>query len=218
MTCASCERPGGLELTERMLAAAGLPHAAHVLDVGCGAGATVAHLVDECGLRATGLDASEETLRQDREARPDLDFVAGRAEALPFADGSFDGVLCECVLSMVEHSGAVLAEMVRVLRPDGVLMLSDLYVREGGMTPADDGVAALGGRELTETRLAAAGLAVEAWEDQTVMLGRYIWDLAGTGAPLPPPRRRGASPGSGRRLGYFICVARSDGRAGKGAS
>jgi len=218
VTCVSCERPGGLELTGRMLAAAGLPHGAHILDVGCGAGATVAHLVDDGGFRATGLDTSEERLRQDREARPDLDFVAGRAEALPFADGSFDGVLCECVLSTVEDTGAVLSEMVRVLRRGGALMLSDLYVREGDLTPSDGGVAAFGGRETTETRLAATGLAVEVWEDQTGMLGRYIWDLAGTGAPVSPPRRRGARPGSGWRLGYFICVARSSGRAGEGAS
>ena len=53
--CGMCERPGGFELTDRALALARLSAGARVLDVGCGLGASVAHLVDHCGLRAVGL-------------------------------------------------------------------------------------------------------------------------------------------------------------------
>ena len=50
---ATCLRPGGLELTDRIVALARLPRGARVLDVGCGSGATVAHLADRHGLRHT---------------------------------------------------------------------------------------------------------------------------------------------------------------------
>lgn len=219
MTSVACLRPGGVELTDRLLAAAALPRGAGVLDVGCGAGATVAHLVDDCGLRATGLDASSDQVRQGREARPDLDFVVGRAEALPFADESYDGVLCECVLSTVDDVAAALCEFGRVLRPGGVVMLSDLYLRAGGEATPDGGTPCLGSRVTVEGLLAAAGLDVGVWEDQTGALGRYVWDLAGSVAPLPSvPGRLRARVASGRRFGYFLCVARSHRRAGKGAS
>lgn len=215
MTCCACERPGGLELTGRMLAAAGLPAGAAVLDVGCGAGASVAHLADEHGLRATGLDASSERVRRARGARPDLEFVTGRAEALPFEDAVFDAVLCECVLSTVDDAGVVVAEMARLLRPGGKLLLSDLYLLDGSTAPPGAVYPDLGRREAVEALLGGAGLAVVLWEDRTGALGRYLWDTAGSGAP--PPRHRPAGAGSGRRLGYFTCVARTSGPADKEA-
>ncbi len=67
-TVATCYRPGGMKLTDRTLAAATLPPGAAVLDVGCGAGATAAHLVDKHGLRLTGLDAADDRVRQCRKA------------------------------------------------------------------------------------------------------------------------------------------------------
>ena len=216
MTPVDCLRPGGLELTDRLVAAAALPPGAVVLDVGCGAGATVARLEDDHGLQAIGLDASGDRVRRAREARPDLVFTPGRAEALPYPDASFDGVLCECVLSTVDDAGAVMAEIGRVVRPRGAVMLSDLYVRAGSDTAPGGGMPSLGRREEVEALLAAAGLAMEVWEDQSAALGRYLWDLAGSGERRPPaPERRSAS-AAGRRFGYFICVARQTERAGKG--
>ena len=214
--CPSCLRPGGLELTERLVALAGLRPATAALDVGCGAGATVALLTDRFGLRVTGVDASDAQVRRARAARPDLEFVCGRAEALPFAAGAFDAALCECVLSTVGERGRVLAETARVLAPNGVLLLSDLYVREGTEETPAGALPSLGRRERVEDLLGAAGFVVETWSDQTGVLARYLWEVAGS------PPARAASPRSGealgeraqldrprpRRLGYFAVVAR----------
>lgn len=220
MTPTACLRPGGVELTDRLLAAAALRPRAAVLDVGCGDGASVAHLTDACGCRATGLDASAARIACAGEARPDLCFVTGLAEALPFAGASFDAVLCECVLSTVEDAGTVLAEMARVLRPGGALLASDVYARGDGKHPPASAPPTLGRRETVEALLAAAGLVVEVWEDQTWALGRYLWDLAGSRPPLPapPPAARSSRSAAGRQLGYFISVARPSGWAEKGAS
>jgi SAM-dependent methyltransferase len=213
----TCLHPGGLELTDRLLAAAGLRPGAAVLDVGCGAGVAVARLADYHGLQVTGLDASREGIEQAAEARPDLDFVAGRAEALPFPDASFDAVLCECVLSTLDDPGRALAEMARVLRPDGAALLSDVYVRSGSEAARDGAVAALGRRETVERLFEAAGLRPSTWNDESGVLGRYLWDLAGSlsARTAPPPERRAVT--GARRLGYFVCVARLESATVKGA-
>ncbi|HWQ10656.1 MAG TPA: methyltransferase domain-containing protein, partial [Holophaga sp.] len=111
-------RPGGLALTERALALCGFAAGARVLDLGCGTGATLARLA-QAGLRVLGLDVSASLLALARERRAPL--VSGRAEALPLAGDSLDGVFCECVLSAVADPEATVAEIARVLRPRGVL-------------------------------------------------------------------------------------------------
>ena len=210
-TCASaigCRRPGGLALTERLVATAALAPDAVVLDVGCGAGATVAHLADVHGLRAKGLDASPEQVAESRTARPDLDFVCGRAEALPFPDAAFDAVLCECVLSTLPAPALAVAEAARVLRIGGKALLSDVYVRAGSEAATCSKPAALGRKEAVDALLAAAGLRITWWEDASGALARYLWDRAeGNGHVSAPPPERRAPRAASHRPGYFACVA-----------
>jgi len=212
----ACLRPGGLELTDSVVDLARLPQGARVLDVGCGSGATVAHLAGARGLRVTGLDASAAQIVRARAAWPGLDVVEGRAEELPFAAGSFDAVLAECVLSTLPEPGFALREMRRVLSARGCVILTDVYDREGDGAPPRPGLPSLGRREAVEALLAGAGLEAESWEDHTGVLARLFWDMAGSAAApngaaprgravAPPPP--GARPG--RRLGYFACVARA---------
>ena len=214
-----CLRPGGLELTDRVVDLARLPRGARVLDVGCGSGVTVAHLAGTRGLRATGLDASAAQIGRARAAWPDLDLVEGRAEELPFEAGSFDAVLAECVLSTLAEPGLALREMSRVLSVRGCAILTDLYDRGGDGAPRP-GLPSLGRREAVEALLAGAGLGIETWEDHTGVLAQLFWDMAASAAPTgaaarplahTPPPLAGAAPRPRprRRLGYFACVARA---------
>jgi arsenite methyltransferase len=79
-------RPGGLALTRRAVALADLPAGARVLDVGCGAGATLDYLAG-LGLRATGIDPSAKLLEQGTAEKLTraYPFTQGRGETLPFA-------------------------------------------------------------------------------------------------------------------------------------
>jgi len=97
-----------------------------VLDVGCGAGDIPLALVraaERSGteLRVTCLDRSEQMLsiaRKMTAAHPDLHFVHGEGEALPFADASFDVVTCNLALHHFEPAAAeqLLRELRRVAR------------------------------------------------------------------------------------------------------
>jgi len=121
-------RPGGLALTQRAIDFCKLPAAARVLDVGCGTGRTVEYL-QTCGYRAGGIDLSAALLRQGHRRSPHLPLAQGDAARLPLAAGQADALLVECSLSVFPEAGPVLAECQRLLRPNGYLVVSDIYAR-----------------------------------------------------------------------------------------
>lgn len=95
------------------------------LDVGCGTGALAYALAPLVG-EVIGVDASEDFLAPAREhAPPGCTFVVGDAEALPFPYGDFDLVGCLRVLHHVRRPELVVAEIARVTRPGGRILLAD---------------------------------------------------------------------------------------------
>jgi ubiquinone/menaquinone biosynthesis C-methylase UbiE len=115
-----------------------------VLDAGCGQGRHSLELLRR-GCRPCSLDLNPADLRYTRyllvdvaraqhaarpgadpQAYPPLPFVVlrGDAERLPFPDASFDRVLCSEVLEHVAHPERAAAELVRVLKPAGLLAVS----------------------------------------------------------------------------------------------
>ncbi|MET0910037.1 MAG: class I SAM-dependent methyltransferase [Ilumatobacteraceae bacterium] len=99
------------------------------LDLGAGTGATGAWLADHGRLVAADFEPLALTL--NREHHPSADVVACDARRLPFADASFDAVLCVTVLChrSIESPVDAVGEMVRVLRPGGLLCLWEPGVR-----------------------------------------------------------------------------------------
>jgi SAM-dependent methyltransferase len=86
---------------------------ASLCDVGCGAGALVAHAAS-LGIAATGIEPDEAKVAEGRAAG--LDLRAGAAEALPLAAGAVDLVTFENSLHHVTEIGRALTEAVRVAR------------------------------------------------------------------------------------------------------
>ncbi len=90
-----------------------------VLDVGCGFGQQMM-LLRERGWDAWGLDASLDLARYSSTRFPDrAPTVCAIAESLPFADGSFDRVVCQGSLDHFAQPEAFLREVSRILKPDG---------------------------------------------------------------------------------------------------
>jgi SAM-dependent methyltransferase len=97
------------------------------LDVGCGTGALAARLC-AAGYDMTGLDPSEGMLDVLRSRGPGVRAVTGFGSSLPFEDDSFDLVLSVAVMHHVADGKEVrqtLAEMVRVARPSGRILVWD---------------------------------------------------------------------------------------------
>jgi len=106
--------------------AAVLPSDARVLDAGCGTGRMQPVLRTLLpGHHATGVDLSEEMLRHARIAHPDARFDCAPLAALPYGDGSFDGVLAwySIIHTAPTDLDAVVTEFRRVLTDDGVALL-----------------------------------------------------------------------------------------------
>jgi demethylmenaquinone methyltransferase / 2-methoxy-6-polyprenyl-1,4-benzoquinol methylase len=94
------------------------------LDLAAGTG-TSSELFVDAGVLTVPCDFSLGMLRVGRKRRPDLAFVAGDATRLPFADGSFDAVTISFGLRNVVDVDGALAEMLRVTRPGGRLVVCE---------------------------------------------------------------------------------------------
>jgi SAM-dependent methyltransferase len=93
-----------------------------LLDVGCGAGAMARAVSRERpDLRVHGVDLSRRAVGFAAREGDDVSFTVGNAQRLPYGDGFFDAVSLFDVLEHVDEPEVVLAEVARVLRPDGLL-------------------------------------------------------------------------------------------------
>jgi SAM-dependent methyltransferase len=93
------------------------------LDVGCGAGRSTAALA-AAARTVVGIEPAAAMLVHRRTVAPGASFVAGRAEALPFTNASFDLVTAAGSLNYTD-TGRSLAEIARVLAPGGVIAIYD---------------------------------------------------------------------------------------------
>jgi SAM-dependent methyltransferase len=101
-----------------------LPLDGPVLDAACGTGRHAAYLA-AAGREVVGVDASEAMLARARAKLPDVDFRTGELESLPVADGSMAGAVCALALSHVADMKPAIAELARVLKPGGRLVVSN---------------------------------------------------------------------------------------------
>ncbi len=98
-----------------------------ILDVATGTAAVAIELVRQHGCSVVGLDGSADMLAAGNERVAQLGFsphvrlVRGRAEQLPFEDGSFNALTFTYLLRYVDDPPATLRELVRVVRPGGTI-------------------------------------------------------------------------------------------------
>ncbi len=146
----------GLPLVQR-LAPLSMPR---VLDVATGTGRVPLALIHswDCLGIIVGIDRSHKMLMRAQEATKDCQehvlFVRGDAGSLSFSSGSFDCVTCLEALEFMRNPDAVLHEIIRVLKPGGILMMSNRVGLDTVFFPHR-----LRGRGRLECRLSEMGLA-----------------------------------------------------------
>jgi ubiquinone/menaquinone biosynthesis C-methylase UbiE len=202
-------RPGGTLLTGRAVRFCCFSPGDEILDVGCGAGATVEYLRGRHRLNAVGVDPSRRLLEEAWARNLDLPLGLGRAEAVPAVDATKDGIVCECVLSLLNDPALALAEFRRVLRPGGRLILSDLYERTAA---GDNRKYGLLSRTRLEELLFANGFTLQLWEDHSRLLRELAAGLLMSHGTLEGFWRCADNSGcrAGERPGYYLLVARKD--------
>lgn len=124
-------RPGEFNITDRCIELAGLKKGDKILDIGCGEGDTLNHLVKDFGMEAEGIDMSIPRIQTAKEKYPDIEVKFGDGEFLEnYSSFTFDGVLMECTLSMINLPDEALHETYCVLKKGGKLIISDLYKKD----------------------------------------------------------------------------------------
>lgn len=119
-----------MPLSDSVLAVAQPQAGERVLDAACGTGIVARRAAGSVGPqgRVVGLDLNPAMLEVARAAAAReglaIEWHQGRVEALPFADGEFDLVVCQHGLQFVPDAAGAVAEMRRVLRAGGRLVIS----------------------------------------------------------------------------------------------
>ena len=126
--------PGGFALTKYVLEYCCPTHNDLMLDLGCGEGKTLRYLCS-LGYRVIGLDLSTALLHSCRQEAESLPLIQADAFSLPLPGAKMDLVISECSLSAFSNTAPALDEIVRVLRPGGRFIFSDLYVRNPSALP-----------------------------------------------------------------------------------
>lgn len=174
--------PGGPE--ELALMAQDVPIAGrHGLDFGCGIGGYDVALVRDLGAaQVTGIDIEAAVLARARK-RAAAEGLAGRLTftqvtpgPLPFADAAFDFAFSKDSIVHLSDKAAVLAELQRVLKPGGALIMGDWFGSEAPMTGEMRAWATEGDETFEMASLArVAGLADWAGFDAVETVDRNDW-------------------------------------------
>jgi ubiquinone/menaquinone biosynthesis C-methylase UbiE len=108
-----------------------LPDGADVLEVAPGPGYFAIEMARLDRLHVTGLDISHtfvEIARENaRQAGVSVDFQQGNVSHMPFAEGSFDLIICQAAFKNFSQPGEAIDEMHRVLRIGGMAVIQDMW-------------------------------------------------------------------------------------------
>ncbi len=120
------------EVRERAYEIAQVERGRLAADIGAGTGFITDGLVDR-GVRVIAVDQSEEMLTEMKRKfseSHDIEYRLGDAESLPLLDGEVDYVFANMFLHHVEEPHDAIKEMVRILKPGGILVITDLDEHE----------------------------------------------------------------------------------------
>lgn len=156
-----------------------------VLDLGCGRGERLWELM-RCysNWRFAGVDIDPDMANMAKSALPEADIRCCDAELLPFEDGKFSLVICECSLSLFDRPEKCLAEAYRVLAEGGALILGDIIGRSLGDACTESCGGDILGRIRSkggiERMAAGAGFKTVSYDDRsadlTAMAAQMIFD------------------------------------------
>lgn len=120
----------GAPVAASLIAAADLQQGERVLDVACGTGVVARRAAEKVGSSGavTALDLAPDMIDVAKSLPvakgAHIEWHVGDAESLPFDDGSFDVVLCQMGLMFMRDRAAAVAELARVVAPNGRLLVN----------------------------------------------------------------------------------------------
>lgn len=121
--------PGGTEITRELAELCAVQDRSYLLDVACGTGESACYLTEQLGARVVGIDGSvymiAKAKRKAEQRGLSVEFREADAHQLPFRDDTFDAVISECTVCLLDKEQAI-REMVRVAKPGGHVGFHDI--------------------------------------------------------------------------------------------
>jgi ubiquinone/menaquinone biosynthesis C-methylase UbiE len=111
-------------LIETCVRVAGLKRGMRIADLGCGSG-VFTNLLHQKGFKSIGLDISPKLIALGRAKYPEIEFLEGDVEHLPFPSSNLDGVLLSGIVHHLPDPSCCANEVFRVLKPGGVFIAFD---------------------------------------------------------------------------------------------
>ena len=156
-----------------------------LLDVACGSGGPTIRAAKICGSTVHGIDIHEAAVRTARGQAAEANLTdtatfqqADASQPLPFADTSFDAIICIDAINHFPDRRAILDEWARLLAPDGRIVFTDPIVVTGALSSEEIAIRSSIGFFLftppayDEDLLAAAGFEVVEKQDRTDNMAR----------------------------------------------
>lgn len=128
-SCGNYLRPGGEQLSRRILELTNPTFSDRIGDIGCGRGTTLKILHRQGFKQLFGIDRHLEFFEKRNEE--EINYACGDMTSLPYRNGSLDLLICECSWNLSKKQRS-LSEFARVLKPGGRLALADIFLQ----TPA----------------------------------------------------------------------------------
>ncbi|MFH1586267.1 MAG: class I SAM-dependent methyltransferase [Candidatus Diapherotrites archaeon] len=132
---------GGKKATNELIDLCRIDESKYVLDVGCGVGKTACYLAKEIGCKVMGIDLYEGMIRESKKRakrkgiEDKVEFKVADAQNMPFADNTFDAVICESVVAFFDDKQKGITEFKRVAKPGGHVGINELTWSE---TPTEE--------------------------------------------------------------------------------
>ena len=120
------------EVREEALSTAAVQKGKIAADIGAGTG-FISEVLIQAGLQVIAVDQSEAILKEMKRKFADIetiDYRVGQAQNLPISDGTVDYAFANMYLHHVESPPKAIAEMIRILKPAGKLVITDLDEHE----------------------------------------------------------------------------------------
>jgi SAM-dependent methyltransferase len=175
------------------------PKVPAILDAGCGNGGSSRLLADQFNCRVTGIDLSWDFIQTARTLTrwcrldPKVSFEQGSILDLPFEEGGFDAALCQHILLNIPDKASALAQLYRVIKPGGSLILHEI-TRGKGPDPlmpvpwaSDDTTSFLVPWQVLEKMIICAGFTPVHVSDQTQAAADWWQKINTRKKPLSPP-------------------------------